>query len=478
MPTTFHLYQQYGKISPAESGTTQFAKCKYYPAPVVEEATINRIFSADATADYSTFSVTGMVGYYDPYFGMRGVGSARYYLDGSSPTPNIKFPSSSYFDTGVNSYKTGSVYVWSEHALELRLDMQQQDSGGTQVGGTDSSSVITLTPRTWTLLSTTTSVNGQRFLMTLNVINYSTQNDTGKIFYVDSVQVEDKRYQTSFYNGINRTASQLDYSIPKMGPDYTVTGWAKIGNSASSANSGTTPFVTLYNGSTDYAVVQYVESTTKVQTFKDDADPNTDFSTATFDLNPSDLVFFALVNDGLNLTVYVGKDGGSLITANNTTDFGVFDTIMLGKNPSSGTYLNGAIENVAVHKKALTQTQIQNIFTSTTPLSYTSSQDIIFITGGTDLLGSIQADAVSGVSSYRYKGETASLDIIPASNMSANSGYNSATATHLVYGDAVDKLELNGFIATGTDLTTAVIYKVTSIMDTLSSGKAAFVYRS
>jgi hypothetical protein len=477
MPSTFHLYQQYGNILPTESGVVQFAKCKYYPAPIIEEAITNRIFAADATADYSTFTMTGMVGYYDPYFGMRGVGSSRYYLDGSSPTPNIKFPSSSYYDTGVNSYKTGSVYVWSEHELQVRLDLQQQDSGGTQVGGTDSSSVVTLSPRVWTPLSVTTSVNGQRFLMTLSLIGFNTTTDTGKIFYVDSVQVEDKRYQTSFFNGINRSVSQLDYTIPKMGPDYTVTGWARLGNNISSSAAGTAPFVTLYNGSTDYAVVQYVEATTKVQVFKDDTDPNTDFSTANFDCNPGDLVFFALVNDGLTLTVYVGKDGGSLVTANNSTDFGIFDTIMLGRNPASSTYLNGSIENVAIHKKALSQSDVQSIFTSATPISYTYSQNIIFVTGGTNLLGSTKADAISGVSSYRYKNQTVSLDIISASLMSSNSGYSSSSATHLAYGNDVEDLELNGFISTGTDLTTATVYKVTSIMDSLHSGKTAFLYR-
>ena len=73
--------------------------------------------------------------------------------------------------------------------------------------------------------------------------------------------------------------------------------------------------------------------------------------------------------------------------------------------------------------------------------------------------------------------QTVSLDIISASSMSSNSGYSSALATHLAYGDDVEDLELNGFISTGTDLTTATVYKVTSIMDSLHSGKAAFLYR-
>jgi hypothetical protein len=150
---------------------------------------------------------------------------------------------------------------------------------------------------------------------------------------------------------------------------------------------------------------------------------------------------------------------------------------MLGRNPSSGTYLNGSIENVALHRKALSQSDVQSIFVSATPISYTYSQDVIFVTGGVDLLGSTQAQAISGVGSYRYKNQTVSLDIISASSMSSNSGYTSSSATHLAYGDDVEDLELNGFISTGTDLTTATVYKVTSIMDSLHSGKTAFLYR-
>lgn len=476
MASTYHLYQTYGLLSPTESGTNLFAKCKYYPAPIIQEATVNRIYSFDGTADYATYSLTGMVGYFDFQFGSRGIGSARYTLDGSSPTPNIKLPSSSYYDTGTNTYKTGSLYVYSEHSLEVRLDLQLQDSGGTSVGGTDSTTA-TLVANSWNRIEVTSSTNGQRFLMTLNILNFSSSTDTGKRFYIDQVQVEDKRYATSFYNSASRSASNISFSLPKISPDYTITGWAKVGNQTSSAALGSATFFTLYNTSTDYATVRYNEGTTKVQAFKDDVDPNTDFSTSTIDLNPGDLVFFALVNDGLTMTVYFAKDGGTLISANQTTDFSVFDTIYIGRDPVNSYWLNGPVENLLIHKKALSQSNIESIFNSATPLDYTYTNDVIFAYATPTTLASSKALSYTGTGMYRYKNVTASLDILSATNMSVNAEYSSSAATHLVYGPDVSKLELNGYIATSTDLTQASIYRISSIMDVLNQGMSAFVYK-
>lgn len=476
MPSTYHLYQGFGQISPTESGTNLFSKCKYNVVPTIQESTINRIYSFDSTADYLTFTPTGMVGYYDSQFGMRGVGSSRYILDGSSPTPNIKYPSSSYYDTGVDSYKTGSLYIYSEHALQFRLDLQLQDSGGNSVGSTYSSNNITLTPNQWTRVEAISGVNAVRFLMTLNVLNFNSATDSGKTFYVDSVQLEDKRYSTSFHNSSTRSASQISFTLPKQGPDYTVVGWAKIGNHASAAAAGVAPFFTLYNGSSDYATIQYSEAVTKVQAFKDDTDPNTDFATSALDCDPGDLVFVALVNDGLNLTVYAGKNGGSLLTASQSTDFSVFDTIMIGRNPA-GNYMNGPVEQVLMYKKALTQQQVEAIFNSATPLDYSSSTDIVFAYGTPSTLGTSKAMSYSGSGSYRAKGVTVSLDLNSITGASAFSEYTGSNATHIAEGSDCVKLEKNGFIATGTDLTQANIYRVTDVWEITNAGRAAFVFK-
>jgi len=476
MPSTYHLYQGFGQISPAESGTNLFSKCKYSVVPTIQESTINRIYSFDSTSDYLTFTTTGMVGYYDSQFGMRGVGSSRYILDGSSPTPNIKYPSSNYYSTGVDSYKTGSLYVYSDHALQFRLDLQLQANDGSAVGSTYSSSNITLTPKQWTRLEITSAVNGVRFLMTLNILNFNSATDSGKTFYVDSVQLEDKRYSTSFHNSSTRGASQIEFTLPKQGPDYTVVAWAKIGNHASSAAAGVAPFFTLYNGSTDYATIQYSEAVTKVQAFKDDTDPNTDFATSALDCDPGDLVFVALVNDGLNLTIYAGKNGGSLLTASQSTDFSVFDTIMIGRNPSSN-YMNGPVEQVLMYKKVLTQAEVQSIFDSATPLDYSSSTDIVFAYGTPSTLGTSKAISYTGSGSYRAQERTVSLDITSIAGASSFSEYTGSNATHIVDGSDCVKLEKNGFIATGTDLTQATIYKVTDIWEVTNAGRSAFVFK-
>ena len=94
-----------------------------------------------------------------------------------------------------------------------------------------------------------------------------------------------------------------------------------------------------------------------------------------------------------------------------------------------------------------------------------------------DTLGTSKAMAYTGASLYRYKNSTVSLDIIPASSMSANSEAVASGATHMVYGSDVDKLELNGYITTAVDLTLAVMYKVVSIMDVPGIGKSAYVVR-
>lgn len=472
MPSTYHLYQRYGLISPTETGTGVYAMCKYFPSPVIQQGITNVVYAFDATADYSTFSPTGAVSYYDAQFGMVGVGSTRVILDGSSPTPNIKIPSSSYYDTGVVTYKTASVYVWSEFALQIRLDLNLQDSSNNSVGGTDSTTV-TLTPYKWTRIETVSTANAQKVLATLNVLNFTSSTDTGKIFYIDCVQIENQRWSTSFMNQPTRVQTDITFTVPRLGPDYTVTGWAKMGRHTTTVAGGSAPFFTLYNGATDYATMRYVEGTTKVQAFKDDTDPNTDFSTTNFDLNPSDLVFFALVNDGLTMTMYVAKNGdSSLTTANQATDFSVFNTIYIGRDTASN-YLNGPVENLLIHKKALSSSDILDIFNSANSYDYASTQDIIFSYATPSTTGTSKALAYTGTGYLRYKNVTASLDIIPATGMASNSLVGSST--HLVYGDDVNELELYGQIATSNNLTTATIYTVDQIIDVPGIGRTAFV---
>ncbi len=113
MPTTYYLYDRYGTVSPSLSGVQYFAKCKYDLAPVILQSTTNQVFAFDATSDYNTFSTTGCISQLDYQRGTFGVAGVRYMLDGSSPTPNVKIPSSSYYDTGNNGYKTASLRVYS-----------------------------------------------------------------------------------------------------------------------------------------------------------------------------------------------------------------------------------------------------------------------------------------------------------------------------------------------------------------------------
>ena len=480
MASTYYLHQQYGVISPSqEVGTMLYGNCKWNPVPVIEEATTNQVYNYDATADYQAFNMTGLNGYYDAQFGMRGVGSARYTLNGANPAPSIKFPSAAYFDTGSSTYKTGALYVYSEYALQFRLDMQLQDGSGNAVGSTDSTT-ITITPNQWNRIETVTTGQGQKFLMTLNILGFSSSTDTGKRFWVDSVQVENKRYSTSFFNGVNRIQSVLDFQLPtKQTPDYTITCWARVGNQTSTAAGATSvPFFTVYNSDTDYVSVYYNEGTATVTDYKTDATQNTSITTSTLNLNPGDLVFVALVNDGLTHTLYIGKNGGSLINASGTTDFQLFDTIQIGRNSVASTYLNGPIENLVYFKKALSSGDINTIFTAANPIDYTYDTHIGLVYAGPSTIGTSKALSYAGVGSYRYSGNTVSLDMISASSMSTNSEYNSSTETNLVYGNDVTKLELNGYIATGLDLTTATLYKTVAIQNSAVSGSVAFVGRA
>jgi hypothetical protein len=187
-------------------------------------------------------------------------------------------------------------------------------------------------------------------------------------------------------------------------------------------------------------------------------------------------VFVALVNDGLNLTVYAGKDGGSLITANQSTDFGVFDTIMIGRDTSSN-YMNGPIEQVLMYDKALTEQEVTAIFNSVTPIDYTSSTRIRFAYATPSTRGTSRALSYTGLGSYRYKEATASLDLTTITGASSNSEYTGSNATHIADGEDCNELELNGFISTSTDLTQAVMYRVNSIWEVTNASKCAFVYR-
>lgn len=474
MPSTYHLYDRYGEISPSYSGETLFVKCRYAPAPAVLQQTNNRVYANDATADYSTYTLTGITGFYDAQFGIYGVGSARYYLDGSSISPNIKIPSASYFDTGTNTYKTASVKVFSKHALTVRLDIQLQDSGGTQVGGTDSTTV-TLIPNEWTPVTVTSSVNGQRFLVTLNVMNFSASADTGKIFYLDSVQVEDNRYQTPFNNSPVRVASTLNYTVPVIGPDYTVLCWTVAGPQVSSAAGGTHPFFTLYSSNSSYATLNYNRGATRVQAFKDDTDPNTDLQISSVTVNPGTVMFGAITNDGQTMTAYFGKQGdASLQTVTGNTDFDYFGQIYLGQDPVNSHFANGPIEQFLIFNRVLTSSEIDAIFKSATPTDMQSDTSIIFAAGTPSLLGSPNALSVRSTGYTRSLNTTASLDIIPTSRMNPLMT-PFGTTTHMVYGEDVKKLAIQELIATSTNLTTATIYRVDNIVDFPTAGKTAYV---
>jgi hypothetical protein len=474
MPSTYHLYDRYGKIAPTFTGETWLAKCKYSLAPIVSQATNNRVFAADATADYSTFNLTGIMGFYDAQNGTYGVGSARYMLDGTSLSPNIKFPSSTYYDTSVNTYKTGSVRVKSDHALELRLDMQLQDSGGTQVGGTDSTTV-TLVAGKWNNIAVTSAVNGQKFLMTLNVLNFNATNDTGKIFFVDSVQVEDNRYQTPFVNAPLRSAGTLNYNIPKMTADYTALCWTVAGPQVSAAAGGAHPFFTLYASNTSYATLNYQRGSTKLQAFKDDTDPNTDLQISSLTINPGTVMFGALVHSGTTMTAYFAQNGdASLQTVSGNTDFEYFETVYLGQDPVNSYWANGPIENFLLFNRALTQSEILAIFQDANGMNFSEDKSIILAAATPALVGSFSAESITSTGSYRYLNSTASLDIIPCVNLN-NSVIPSEASTHIVFGADVDKLNMTGVITTSTNLEVANIYRVDKIIDIPTAGRSAFV---
>jgi hypothetical protein len=476
MATTYNIFERYGTVAPELSGSAWFGTCRYNLSPAIYQSTTNTVYSAVATADYSTFSTTGITGFFDAQNYMYGVGSARYMLDGSSPTPLIKMPSSSYYNTGTDTYKTGSVRVWSEHALTMRLDLQMYDGGGTTVGGTDSTS-ITLTPNQWNTIQVTSSVNAVSYLLTLNVTNFNSGSDTGKIFYLDQVQVENLRYHTAFNNGATRSAGQIKYTIPKTGPDYTALMWTVIGPQCSSAAGGVHPFFTLYNTSTSYATLNYQEGSTKIQAFKDDTDPNTDIQINAVNYNPGDVVFGALVNDGLTLTMYVAKVGDvALQTTNSATEFDTFEYIYLGQDPSNSRWANSTFEQFLLYNRALTQAEVLSIFQSATPLDYTSDKRIIFAAATPSTLASYNALGVAGVGSYRNKDFTVSLDRVSALN--ANTTYGpTGNSSDMFYGTDVRKLQANSIIATGSNLSTATMYKVDNISDIPNIGPIAYASR-
>ncbi len=474
MATTYNVFERYGTVNPELAGTHFYGNCRYNLSPAIYQGTTNTIFAADATADYSTFSTTGITGFFDSQHYMYGVGSARYMLNGASPTPLVRMPSSSYYNTGQDTYKTGSVRVWSEHALQMRLDIQMYDGSGNTVGGTDSTTV-TLTANQWNTLQVTSSVNSVGYLLSLNILNFNSGTDTGKIFYLDQVQVENLRYHTVFQNSSSRSNGQIKYTIPKTGPDYTALMWTVIGPQCSAAAGGTHPFFTLYNTSTSYATLNYQEGSTKLQAFKDDTDPNTDLQISSLTVNPGTVMFGALVNDGQSLTAYFGKDGdASLQTVTGNTDFDYFGQVYLGQDPVNGTFANGPIEQFLIFNRVLTAQEIDNIFKSANPTDMQSDTSIIFAAGTPSLLGTTNALAVTGTGYLRPIGITASLDIISTSKM--NSAVTPfGTTTHMVYGEDVKKLAIKEVIATSTNLTTANLYRVDNIVEFPTAGKTAYV---
>jgi hypothetical protein len=474
MPSTYNVFERYGTVTPELTGNLWYGTCRYNLSPAIYQSTTNTIYNADATADYSTFSTTGITGFFDAQNYMYGVGSARYMLNGASPTPLVKMPGAAYYNTSQDTYKTGSVRIWSEHALQMRLDIQMYDGSGNTVGGTDSTTV-TLTPNQWNTLQVVSSVNSVGYLLTLNVLNFNSATDTGKIFYLDQVSVENLRYHTIFQNAGARSAGQIKYTIPKTGPDYTALIWTVIGPQCSSAAGGTHPFFTLYDTSTSYATLNYQEGSTKLQAFKDDTDPNTDIQINAVNYNPGDVVFGALVNDGLTLTMYVAKAGDvSLQTTSSATEFDTFEYVYLGQDPSNSRWANSTIEQFLLYNRALTQAEVLAIFNSATPLDYTSDKRIIFAAATPSTLATYNGLGVAGTGSYRNEDITVSLDIVSA--ISSNTTYGpTGSSTHMFYGQDVKKLQVNNIISTGSNVTTSTLYKVDNISDAPNIGPIAYV---
>lgn len=478
MPATYNLFERYGFISPSESGVTLYAPVKNGIGLVVSQGTTNQIYSYDATADYQTFSTTGVVGYYDAFFGTTGVGCPRYTIDGTNPSPTIKFPSADYFQTGADTYKTGQLAIWSEYPLQFRLDMQLRNNSDTQVGGVDSSSVVTITPYQWNHISVTTASNSTKVLMTLNVMNTSSQ-DYGKKFWIDDIQVENFRYKTFPYNDVTRNNGAIIYDVPNYGADYTVTGWTKIGPQCTTAAGGNHSFFTLYKTNSSYATMKYQEGSTRVNAFKDDTDPNTDFNISNIDYAPGDLVFFALVHSANTLTAYIGKQGTSLSTATSNTDWEGFDKIYLGSDPINGHYANSPIEQFLFWDEALTQTELETIFGSSTAYDFTTDKRIILSAATPSTAGTSRALSITSNGFYRNLDRTASLDILPLSGVagaiSSTTGFSSAT--HIFYGTDAEKLFLNGIVSTGTNLTTATLYRVLGLRNTFGDGEVAYAVK-
>jgi hypothetical protein len=478
MPSTYHLFERYGLISPSESGVINYAPVKNNLGVVVSQGTTNRIYSFDATSDYQVYSTTGLAGYYDAYFGTIGVGCPRYTIDGTSPSPTIKFPSSDYFQSGEDSYKTGQLAIWSEYPLQFRLDMQLRNDSDTQVGGVDSSSVVTLTPYKWNHISVTTAANSTKFLMTLNVMNTSSA-DYGKKFWVDDIQVENLRYKTSPHNDTVRAAGACIFDVPNYGADYTVTGWTKIGPQCSAAAGGTHSFFTLYKTNTSYATMRYQEGSTRVNAYKNDTDPDTDLSISNTDYSPGDLVFFALVHSANTLTVYTGKQGTALTTATANTDWEGFDKIYLGSDPVNSHFANSPIEQFLFWDEALTEAELTTVFNDSNAYDFTTDKRITLSVATPITNGTSKALSITGTGYYRNLDRTASLEIVPlggpAGTVSSLSGFTAAT--HIFYGTDAEKLFLNGIISSGTNLATSVQYRVLGLRNTFSDGEVAYAVK-
>lgn len=362
--------------------------CKYNLG-VVTMAQRQDVLQNNGFVNTSYWSSSGLTGV-DIRF---GYGSAKRYAYFGRHTGAQAVVSSSTITLASASATTGSMMVWSNVATTAKLDIVGLASG--VVLDTATSGFVNIPANRFVRLNVTSTYTGSvdrqlRITVGDNVTDITGAElmlDEAELVYGQSAGItfEDERSDTTVRTV---TAGQLRYDLRpgqnvNLDLPFTFSFWTRVTNSgALNADNGV-----LYSfGDTTGPVykLRYSESSQNLVLTAPNAAGSLNIDTITItgvNLNPNDVVFFALRATKTKLKVYYKINDNAIQSLEADNVYGMsFNPyyLHLGHDENTANHWEGPIEQALIHDVALTDAEITAIANSTTGITMMDDSRIFF----------------------------------------------------------------------------------------------------